>query len=249
MSCTYYSRYHEIYGHRETYHETYVYQETYLYYETRLGEDNFIEPPPPEPSSHPIPDTELMSTIPGTQSRTSQNGRVEKPYSIRQHHVSARISKHKPAQNVRQHPPSGRMREHSPPRSAHQHHVSTNLIDNSPPHNLHQHHAPMNPSSNNQPHNLHQHHVSTNLSDNSPSHSIHQHHVPQHHTLNNHEEKTTVGVQSRGDGNTPSHARRILMGSRSTLRWWRLTAGTEKIATSMHRHIVSQYSVTTTREG
>ena len=265
MSCTYYSRYHEIYGHRETYidHETYIYQETYLYYETRLGEqDNFIEPPPPEPSSHLIPDTKLMSAVQGTQSRTSQNGRVEKPYSVRQHHVSARMSKHKPVHNEHQHHTSTRMREHNPLRSAHQHHVFANSIDHSPPRNLHQHHVFMSPSGNNQPYNPHQYHVSTNLSDNSPSHSIHQHqvftnmsdnnqphHVRQHYTLNNHkEEETTVGVQSRRDGKTPSRVRRILTDSRSALRWWRPTAGTGKITMSMHRHIASQYSVST-REG
>lgn len=269
MSSTHYSRYHEIYGDRETYidhetyHQTYLYQETYLYYETRpVEQDNITEPPPRELPSHPIPDTELVSAIPGTQSRTSQNGRVEKPYSVRQHHVSARMSKHNPAHNVRQHRTSARMREHNPPRSAHQHHVFTNLSGHSPPHNLHQHHAFMSPSGNNQPHNLHQHHVSTNLTDNSPSHSIHQHHVftnlsdnnqphhvRQHHTLNNDKEKTTVGAEIRRDGKTPSHTRRILMGSRSTLRWWRPTAGTGKIAMSIHRHIASQYSVSTTREG
>jgi hypothetical protein len=264
MSYPYYSRYHEIYGDRETYVDHETYHQTYLYYETRpVEQDNIIEPPPPELLSHPIPDTELVSAIPGTQSRTSQNGRVEKPYSVRQHHVLARMSKHKPAHNVRQHRTSARMREHSPPRSEYQHHVFTNLSDYSPPHNLHQHHVSMSPSGNNQPYNLYQHHVSTNLSDNSPSHSIHQrhiftnlsdnspsHHVRQHHTLNNHkEEKTTVGVQSRRDGKVPSHAIRILVGSRSTLRWWRPAAGAEKMVTSMHRHTASQYSVSTTREG
>jgi hypothetical protein len=115
MSYTCYSRYRETYIDHEAYvgHQTYVYQETYLYYETWPGEqDNIIEPPPPEPSSHPILDTELVSTIPGTRSCTSQNGRVEKPYSVRQHHVSAKMSKRKPTRNISQHRTSARTREH-----------------------------------------------------------------------------------------------------------------------------------------